>query len=146
MANGAFLLALALSAAVPAMRAAGLSWLADPLFASFRIVCHQSPERSFFLFDHQMAMCQRDVAIYASMAMAGLLFARFRGRIPPLRWRWYLAATIPLAVDGLTQLLGIRESSWELRMLTGSLFGGATVWLAYPHIDPFALTIRGRQR
>ena len=40
-----------------------------------------------------------------------------------------------MAMDGFTQLFGWRESSAELRTLTGALFGAASVWLIYPRID-----------
>jgi uncharacterized membrane protein len=136
--NGFNLVVLAMSAAVPALRATGLVWLADPIFGSYRLICHQLPYRAFYLFGYQMAMCQRNVAIYAAMGLGGVLFALVRRRWKPLSWRWYLVALLPIAVDGFTQLFGLRESNWELRLLTGSLFGAATVWFAYPHLDRFA--------
>ncbi len=40
-----------------------------------------------------------------------------------------------MAVDGFTQLVGWRESTVELRTLTGALFGAASVWLIYPRVD-----------
>ncbi|MGE5618740.1 MAG: DUF2085 domain-containing protein [Sphingomonadaceae bacterium] len=141
LANGFNLAVLAGSAAVPALAAAGLHGLAEPVFASYLLVCHQLPYRSFFLFGQQMAMCQRDVAIYASMALAGILFALDRDRWSPLAWRWYLLALLPIGIDGTTQLLGFRESNWELRLATGTIFGVATVWLAYPYLERFAADI-----
>lgn len=141
VANGINLAVLGGSAAVPALMAAGLTWLATPLFGSYRLICHQLPYRSFFLFGYQMAMCERNVAIYGSMSLAGLLFGLTRGRLRPLPWRWYLALSVPIAVDGFTQLFGWRESTWELRAVTGTLFGVATVWLAYPHLERFAQDI-----
>ncbi|RLA92948.1 MAG: hypothetical protein DRG83_21710, partial [Deltaproteobacteria bacterium] len=53
----------------------------------------------------------------------------------PLPWRAYLALIAPLALDGLAQLLGLHESSPLLRVVTGGLFGLATVWLAYPYLE-----------
>lgn len=141
LANGAFLLAILGAMAVPAMRAMGLSWLADPLFAGYHLVCHQSPDRSFQLFGHPMAFCQRDVAVYGSIALAGIAFAFVRNWWRPLPWRWYLLSLVPLGIDGFTQLLGMRESNWLLRLSTGGLFGVATVWLAYPHLERFAQEI-----
>ena len=41
----------------------------------------------------------------------------------------------PMALDGFTQLFGFRESTWELRVVTGTLFGIASVWLIYPHLQ-----------
>jgi uncharacterized membrane protein len=37
-----------------------------------------------------------------------------------------VAFMLPLIVDGLTQLVGYRESNNQLRLLTGVLFGIAT--------------------
>lgn len=84
---------------------------------------------------YKVAICERDVAIYGSVLLAGLLFGLVRRRLPALKLRWYLLFLIPMAIDGGTQLLGLRESNWWLRSLTGALFGIASVWLAYPYID-----------
>lgn len=84
---------------------------------------------------YKVAICERDVAIYGSVLLAGLLFGLVRRRIPMLKLRWYLLFLIPMAIDGGTQLFGLRESNWWLRSLTGALFGVASVWLAYPYID-----------
>jgi uncharacterized membrane protein len=83
----------------------------------------------------KVALCQRDVAIYASVFLTGLLYGLVRNRLRPLPFKIYILFVIPIAVDGLTQLVGWRESNWWLRTLTGALFGFASVWLAYPYVD-----------
>jgi uncharacterized membrane protein len=83
----------------------------------------------------KVALCQRDVAIYASVFVTGLLYGLVRHRLRPLPFKIYLLFLIPIAVDGLTQLVGWRESNWWLRSLTGALFGFASVWLAYPYVE-----------
>jgi uncharacterized membrane protein len=121
---------------VPYLRSIGWGWLATPLFASYRLICHQMPSRSYFLFGQQMAMCQRNTAIYAALLLGGLLYAYVRARgIAPLSLRVYAIAILPMALDGFTQLFGFRESTWELRTITGALFGLASVLLVYPHLD-----------
>ena len=88
-------------------------------------------------FGYKVALCERDIAIYSSVAVAGLLFALVR-RVYTLRppsLKVYVLFLIPMAVDGLTQLVGLRESNWWLRTLTGAIFGVASVWLAYPYIE-----------
>jgi uncharacterized membrane protein len=87
------------------------------------------------LLGYKVAICQRDVAIYMAVLLAGLLFGLVRQRLPTLKLRWYLLLLIPIGLDGGTQLVGLRESDWLLRTLTGALFGIASVWLAYPYID-----------
>jgi uncharacterized membrane protein len=81
------------------------------------------------------ALCQRDVAIYASVFLTGLLYGLVRHRVRKLSFKIYVLFVIPIAVDGLTQLFGWRESNWWLRTLTGALFGFASVWLAYPYLE-----------
>lgn len=91
---------------------------------------------------YKVAICERDVAIYGSILLGGLLFGWARRycairarRLPQLSVKGYLLALVPLALDGGSQLVGLRESTWLLRLSTGALFGLATVWLAYPYIE-----------
>ena len=84
---------------------------------------------------YKIAICQRDLAIYGSVLLAGLLFGLARARIRALSMKVYLLFLIPIALDGLTQLFGARQSDWWLRTVTGALFGGASVWLAYPYLE-----------
>lgn len=84
---------------------------------------------------YQMAFCQRDTAIHLAFFLTVLGFAVFRPRSRPLPWRWYALAILPMAVDGLTQLAGMRQSNPALRSVTGALFGAATGLLVLPHLD-----------
>ena len=96
-------------------------------------------ERRRFIGDEtlgwKVALCERDVAIYGSMVIAGILFALLRGRVPRLPLPVFVLFVIPIAVDGLSQLFGLRTSNWWLRTLTGALFGVGVVWLVYPYIQ-----------
>ncbi len=83
----------------------------------------------------KVAICERDVAIYGSVFLGGLLFALLRKRIRAIDIKIYLLFLIPIALDGFTQLFGLRQSNWWLRSITGALFGLASIWLAYPYVD-----------
>lgn len=83
----------------------------------------------------KVALCQRDVAIYLSVFLAGLSYAFVRTRTRPLPLKVFILLTIPMAIDGLTQLIGWRESNWWLRSVTGALFGVAAVYLVYPYVE-----------
>ncbi len=89
----------------------------------------------------KVALCQRDVAIYGSILAAGLLFGllrpilRRRTKWPKMPVWMFVLLLVPIAVDGITQLFGWRESFPALRFFTGALMGSATVWFAYPHIE-----------
>ncbi len=154
------------------------------IHAVYRRLCHQYPQRSFFLFGPQLtytlpelvarvgvenlpgypwasgfignaevgykvALCQRDTAIYGTIFLAGLVFGVLRqlgAKVRPLHLWGYALLALPMLIDGGSQWLSYlinffyvrfptRESAPLLRVLTGSLFGLATVWLAYPHVQ-----------
>lgn len=96
-------------------------------------------ERRRFIGDEtlgwKVALCERDVAIYGSMLIASIAFALLRGRVRRLPLPVFVLFIIPIAVDGLSQLFGLRTSNWALRTITGALFGVGVVWLTYPYIQ-----------
>jgi uncharacterized membrane protein len=145
----------------PAVAMSGAQSAADALYAAYHLTCHQWAFRSFFLFGDQatysieqlqrmgvdpfafvgqtgtgwkMAICERDIAIYVSALVAGVVFAARRGA-SPLSMKVYALLILPMALDGFSQLIGWRESTWQLRVLTGVLFGAASVWMLYPRFD-----------
>jgi uncharacterized membrane protein len=93
---------------------------------------------------YKIAICERDVAIYGGILLFGLLFAITGRKIPPLPWYlWILIGILPIAVDGVSQLISqpplgfiaYRESTPFLRTLTGFLFGFSTAWLGLPMVE-----------
>jgi uncharacterized membrane protein len=91
----------------------------------FRVLCHGIAERCLTLWGTPMPICTRCTGIYLGMLaglLAFLLIPRLRERVMrPIA----LAAAVPLAIDGLTQLARLRESTNTLRMETGLLAGMA---------------------
>jgi uncharacterized membrane protein len=118
----------------PALLALGLTGPADAIYYIYSYLCHQRPDRSWYLFGEKMAYCQRDAVIYPVMFLAGIAYS-FRRSIRPLSLLWFLVLIAPVAVDGTTQALMLRESTPELRAITGALFGAAVVWLCYPLVQ-----------
>jgi len=126
----------------PILMAWGYNEPANLIYTLYSFTCHQMPSRSYFIFGHQVAWCQRDFAIYTSIFLAGLVYARVRHWLKPLSLSAYLVAITPMAIDGFTQLIGLRLSNWELRTMTGGLFGVASVWMAYPYVEESFQEIR----
>ncbi len=110
---------------------------------------------------YKVALCQRDVAIYGTIFLAGLLYALFRRWLRPLPWWGYVIGLLPMAADGGYQLfsslipflfsdfpIAPYESTPLLRTVTGGLFGLGTIWLAYPYVqetmDEFRETLHRR--
>ena len=103
---------------------------------------------------YKMALCQRDISLYLSILVGGLVYGLLRrcGRLRPMPfWLFLLIGIGPIALDGFSQLFSqffvgtqldtlarlfpLRESSPLLRSLTGAVFGLSIVWLVYPRLD-----------
>ncbi len=114
-----------------------------------------------------MAFCWRNTAIYGGMFLFGLLYALARERKAPwLRWLlkpipfWgFLLFLLPMALDGLTHTLGLRDMSenvnmdmwysllltpsgsqlfslnWSLRIVTGLMAALGVMWFSLGRLD-----------
>lgn len=131
---------------VPLLHKLGFAWLADPLFTYYRILCVQNPDHSYFIFGYQMALDQRMTAIFGSIFATGIVFAYVRRNVRPLSWRLYVLFLLPIALDGFTQLFGWRHSNWQLRTITGVIFGVANVWLVIPQLRAYEAFVRRQNR
>lgn len=108
--------------------------------------CLQSPELSFSKATevrygdktgYKIPVCSRDVAIYMAM-LAGLIALPFLQKIESEDWpnKWVLvAAALPTAIDGFTQLFGWRESTNFLRLVTGVIIGVVLPFYLLPIIN-----------
>lgn len=89
----------------------------------FLLFCHGIPSRCLTLWNVPMPICARCTAIYAGMLMSVLLFAVLP-RLPEIAARVALiAATAAITLDGVTQAVRLRESTNDLRLITGFAFG-----------------------
>ncbi len=117
---------------IPFLSYFGLDVIAKPLFFALHYVCAQIPSHSFYILGHQLGLCARNLSIYSSMFLGSLIFALSKKRLPGITWWMWLLLILPMAWDGTTQMFGWRESTWELRVMTGTLFGLSTVWFVLP--------------
>ena len=123
---------VALAVAIPFLSYLGLDNIAKPLFYSLHYVCAQIPSHSFYIFGHQLGLCARNLSIYSSMFIMSLIFSLNKKRLPRIPWWLWILMILPMAWDGTTQMFGLRESTWILRVITGTLFGVGSVWFALP--------------
>ncbi len=151
----------------PVLMTTGHQLLGRLIYAAYSPLCHQWPDRSYFLFGpnvqyslaelrlrlgtevtrhyvgesavgYKVAICQRCVAMYGVMLVGGLLYGLGRRRereMEPLPWWGVLLLLIPVVFDGGGQLIGLWESTWGVRSVTGGLFGVAWVGWVYPNLD-----------
>jgi len=93
---------------------------------------------------YKIALCERDVAIYGAMLLAGVLFTRVRRWLRPAPfWLYLVLGLMPIGLDGFSQMFGyppfqfwpVRETLPGFRALTGALFGIMNIWLAFPYLE-----------
>jgi len=85
---------------------------------------------------YKIAVCSRDVAIYGAMLIGCVAWAILNIKnLREQRWPhpiWLLLAMIPIGLDGLTQLIGLRESTNEIRVISGAIIGFACAFYLIP--------------
>ncbi|GAC1431161.1 MAG: hypothetical protein NVSMB68_03470 [Thermoanaerobaculia bacterium] len=91
----------------------------------FRMMCHGIESRCLLLFGVPMPICARCTAIYIGLVTGVIGFTIFPVIEERLMRLSLLLATLPMAIDGLTQATGLRESTNPLRMATGFLAASA---------------------
>jgi len=122
--------------------ATGISDLNDPARLQARLF-EGNP-----ILGYKVALCERDVAIWGSLLLFGLVYAINGRRIPALPWWvWVLIGMFPIGLDGVSQLvsqlpypviqniLPYYESTPFIRTLTGFLFGFTTAWFGFPMVE-----------
>ena len=125
-------------------------------------MCHQMPERSFFIFGEPLGLCHRCIGIFIG-ALLAYPSAGLRNRFPRFMrsLAFVIAALIPLAVDGTMQFFGMHESNYLARFSTGFIAAFAVMYyliatilerfstgktfyrkgIAVPVLIPFALLV-----
>ena len=95
----------------------------------FHLLCHGIPERCLHIWGVPMPICARCTAIYGGLILSFVVFLILPRMKESVARMVLYAALVPMAVDGLTQLAGLRLSTNPLRVETGLLAGVAFgVW------------------
>jgi uncharacterized membrane protein len=146
----------------PFLAAAG-NPAAGALYSFYSFTCHQQVSRSICYFPgsgigdcsdvaahyrayevekgglagYPFPVCARDVGIYFAALLSGALLLFLKKTdvniVPnPL---WFIIALIPIGLDGGTQLIGLRESTNLLRLLTGGIAGFAFSFYVVPLLN-----------
>jgi uncharacterized membrane protein len=135
------LLLVSLIVVAPIAAASGYSDVAQGIYRAFGMLCHQLPERSYFIDGHKLAVCSRCTGIYGGFAFTLLispLVRSLRNTTTPPRGLLLLAA-VPLAIDFSLAFFGIWENTYTSRLLTGALLGSVAVFYVVPGIVELGL-------
>jgi uncharacterized membrane protein len=106
------------------------------LYAVFSPVCHQRPDRSFFVAGFPLAVCGRCLGIYlgflAGVLVYPLLGRRFRTGVPGIRL--LVAVTLPIGLDAVGNFLGLWGTGNVVRLATGFVWGGLLPFFFIPGV------------
>jgi uncharacterized membrane protein len=104
------------------------------IYRAFSYVCHQIPERSFFIAEHQFAVCARCTGLYAGFTIATVVYPLVRPltQIETPHRNWLFLAAAPLAVDFAVGFFGIWNNTHFSRFATGALLGAVAVFYVMP--------------
>jgi uncharacterized membrane protein len=103
-------------------------------------ICHQLPERSYFLGDSQMPLCARCVGIHFGFFISTVfLFTgsrRFAGGLPSVKQAAILAAIMGFfLLDAGLSYSGLSESDNLRRTLSGLALGVSFPFVVFPFVN-----------
>ncbi|MDQ2975437.1 MAG: DUF2085 domain-containing protein [Acidobacteriota bacterium] len=132
---------VALIVGAPLALATGHALLSQPIYQAFSYVCHQIPDRSFFIAGHQFAVCARCTGIYAGFTAATLFYPLVKSlrQIETPARKWLFLAAAPLAIDFSLTFLGIWNNTHFSRFATGALLGIVSVFYVMPGLLDLSL-------
>ncbi len=125
----------------PLALANGYETTARTIYSGLRHVCHQIPERSFFIAGHPLAVCARCTGIYGGFAAAAFVYPLFkplRQTTAPAR-KWLFLAAAPLAIDWAIEFFGIWTNTHTSRFATGALLGATALFYVVPGLMDLSL-------
>jgi uncharacterized membrane protein len=132
---------VALVVVAPLAAAGGHGELAQVIYRAFAVLCHQRPDRSYFIDGHKLAVCSRCTGLYAGFVITLLLYPLVRSlrttSTPPRSW--LLLAAVPLGIDFSLTFFGIWENTHTSRLLTGALLGSVAVFYVVPGLIDLSL-------
>ena len=98
------------------------------------LLCHQRPERSFFLWGSQMPVCARCTGIYAGAAIAALVWPfvarlkRSTGALHRARMLLIVSIVPAAATLGYEWTTGNTPANW-IRAVSGLPIGAVVAWI-----------------
>jgi len=125
----------------PVAAASGHDEIAHGIYGAFGMLCHQLPERSYFIEGHKLAVCSRCTGIYGGFTLTLLLFpliGSLKNTVTPPR-SWLLLAAVPLLIDVAVNFFGFWHNTHTSRLLTGFLLGSTAVFYVMPGIVDLSL-------
>ena len=106
------------------------------IYLFFSKICHQIPERSFFIFGKQLTVCSRCTGLYFGFLVGALCYPFLFNlhRISAPSPKYLLLACIPIGIDIFIRTFHIAENTFASRSITGLILGATTILFVAPGI------------
>lgn len=112
-------------------------------FAAGHFICHQRPERSFFLHGRQLPVCARCTGLYAGAALGAPIAIALGASLARNRARWLLgAAALPTAITWSLEFVAGMPFPNAARFVAALPLGFAAAWLVLGEIGAAGPTRR----
>jgi uncharacterized membrane protein len=109
----------------PVFAAYGQTSVSSSLYLFFSNLCHQMPDRSFHIMEHQLAVCSRCFGVYFGLVLGLAVYPLWRRveNIDPLPRIWLFASMVPIGIDWSLGMLDIWQNNHASRFITGLILG-----------------------
>jgi len=130
IASGLWVMAVVSAPLAIAFRPPVLSMCAAAVYAAGAHVCHQRPDRCFWIHGRPMPVCARCSGLYAGAAVAAPLALVCASALSRRRGRLLAAiAALPTAITWGIEIAGLAHSSNIMRAAAALPLGFAAAWI-----------------
>ena len=111
----------------PIAESFGFATVSNPIYTFFGFLCHQMPERSFYLVEHSFAVCSRCFGVYFGLLFGFALYPLLRRleNVEPFPRIWLFLALLPMTLDWTLGFFEVWENTHFSRFTTGLILGSA---------------------
>lgn len=126
----------------------GLENIANQIYGFFGYICHQKPERSFYVLGYQFAVCSRCFGVYFGLLAGIATYPLWRKieDVEPLPRYWLFLSLIPIGIDWMLGVFGLWENTFASRFITGLILGFACAVFVIPALVEIVRNLKRRSR
>lgn len=121
-------------------------WYQQWQHQAFRMICHQLPDRSFWIGGQPMAVCSRDFGVFVGMAAGWLVFLPVMHVVPKVKTTagiLLVAAVVVNLGDVIGNLANFWQNTLASRFLLGSMLGLGVTFVLGRHFITVHRKIKG---
>lgn len=135
-------------AAGPLLESSGATEFSSRIYQFFSYICHQIPDRSLHIAEHQMAVCSRCFGVYFGLLAGILIYPLWRrvDEVEAVPRFWLFLSLVPITIDWSLTVFGIWENTHLSRFVTGLILGTVCATYIVPALVDIARNLSRRSR